>query len=245
MVSALTSSRVVTSKCIMGFEATDCHRWEISGFYSWRRVFSSVNYNNVYCAWITTQYLRQIKENSKLSNGGFKKWLKILAGKDLQTKLRKREKVDFKFSASNGTDVYKSGTGTSGRGHWDACVGTWDLGTRDEGLEDIKYGTRGRQKQGRRYPGCQRFFMRGFRFRSSAEKWPAHNWNSSDFPSGRSARPPVLIPLLVPHLFPPKPWNVPVTSTIALSKSSVRLSEREAKIKNQAEFLCSTSLLNR
>ena len=26
----------------------------------------------------------------------------------------------------------------------DACVGTWDLGTRDEGLEDIKYGTRGR-----------------------------------------------------------------------------------------------------
>ena len=31
-----------------------------------------------------------------------------------------------------------------GRGHRDACVGTWDLGTRDEGLEDIKYGTRGR-----------------------------------------------------------------------------------------------------
>ena len=26
--------------------------------------------------------------------------------------------------------VYKSGTGTRGRGHWDACVGTWDLGTR-------------------------------------------------------------------------------------------------------------------
>ena len=21
-----------------------------------------------------------------------------------------------------------------GRGHWDACVGTWDVGTRDEGL---------------------------------------------------------------------------------------------------------------
>ena len=35
-----------------------------------------------------------------------------------------------------------------GRGHRDACVGTWDLGTRDEGLEDIKYGTRGRQIQG-------------------------------------------------------------------------------------------------
>ena len=37
--------------------------------------------------------------------------------------------------------VYKSGTGTRVRGHRDACVGTWDLGTRDEGLEDIKYGT--------------------------------------------------------------------------------------------------------
>ena len=31
-----------------------------------------------------------------------------------------------------------------GRGHRDACVGTWGLATRDEGLEDIKYGTRGR-----------------------------------------------------------------------------------------------------
>ena len=27
--------------------------------------------------------------------------------------------------------VYKSGTGTRGQGHGDACVGTWDLGTRD------------------------------------------------------------------------------------------------------------------
>ena len=68
------------------------------------QVFSSVNYNNVYGRWITTQYLRQIKENSKLNNGGFNKWLEILAGKDLQTKLRKSENVDFKFSASiNGT----------------------------------------------------------------------------------------------------------------------------------------------
>ena len=49
--------------------------------------------------------------------------------------------------------VYKSGPGTRGQGHRDACVGTWDLGTRDEGLEDIKYGTRGRQKQGRRGRG--------------------------------------------------------------------------------------------
>ena len=65
--------------------------------------FSSVNYNNVYGRWITTQYLRQIKENGKLNNGGFNKWLEILAGKDLQTKLSKSENVDFQFSASNGT----------------------------------------------------------------------------------------------------------------------------------------------
>ena len=65
--------------------------------------FSSLNYNNVYGRWITTQYLRQIKMNSKLNNGGFNKWMEILAGKDLQTKLRKSENVDFKFSASNGT----------------------------------------------------------------------------------------------------------------------------------------------
>ena len=49
--------------------------------------------------------------------------------------------------------VYKrtrdKGTGTWGRDG----VGTWDLETRDEGLEDIKYGTRGRQKQGRRGRG--------------------------------------------------------------------------------------------
>ena len=45
--------------------------------------------------------------------------------------------------------VYKSGTGTRGRGHRDACMGTWDLGTQDKGLEDIKYGTRGRVGRGR------------------------------------------------------------------------------------------------
>ena len=49
--------------------------------------------------------------------------------------------------------VYKSGTGTRGRGHRDACVGTGYLGTRDEGLEDIKYGTRGRVGRGRRDGG--------------------------------------------------------------------------------------------
>ena len=36
-----------------------------------------------------------------------------------------------------------------GRGHRDACVGTWDVETRDEGLEDINYGTRGRVGRGR------------------------------------------------------------------------------------------------
>ena len=45
--------------------------------------------------------------------------------------------------------VYKAGTGTRRRGHWDACVGTCDSGTRDEGLGDIKYGTRGRVGRGR------------------------------------------------------------------------------------------------
>ena len=46
--------------------------------------------------------------------------------------------------------MYKSGTGTRGRGHRDTCVGTWDLGTRYEKLEDIKYGTRGRVGRGNR-----------------------------------------------------------------------------------------------
>ena len=78
------------------------NNWAL-GFIHEDGFFSSVNYNNVYGRWITTQYLRQIKENSKLNNGGFNKWLEILAGKDLQTKPRKSEDVDFKFSASNGT----------------------------------------------------------------------------------------------------------------------------------------------
>ena len=54
--------------------------------------------------------------------------------------------------------VYKSGKGTRAQGHRDACVGTWDLGTRDEGLGGNQVwdagtcgtGTRGRQIQGRR-----------------------------------------------------------------------------------------------
>ena len=45
--------------------------------------------------------------------------------------------------------MYKNETGTRGREDEDACVGTWDLGTRDEGLEENKYGTRGRVGRGR------------------------------------------------------------------------------------------------
>jgi len=33
--------------------------------------------------------------------------------------------------------VYNTGTGTIGRGHWDAYVGTWDLRTREEGRGDV------------------------------------------------------------------------------------------------------------
>ena len=35
-----------------------------------------------------------------------------------------------------------------GRGHWDACVGTWDLGTRVEGRGNV--GTWGRGDAGTR-----------------------------------------------------------------------------------------------
>ena len=45
--------------------------------------------------------------------------------------------------------MYKSGKGTRGRGHRDACVGTWNFETRDEGLGDVKIGTRGRVGRGR------------------------------------------------------------------------------------------------
>ena len=34
--------------------------------------------------------------------------------------------------------VYKSGMGTRGQGHGDACVGTWDLGTSSMGRGDVK-----------------------------------------------------------------------------------------------------------
>ena len=65
-------------------------------------VFFIYDYNNVYGRWITTHCLGQMKDNSKLNNGWFNKWLEILVGEHLQTKLRKSENVDFKFSARNG-----------------------------------------------------------------------------------------------------------------------------------------------
>ena len=34
-----------------------------------------------------------------------------------------------------------------GRGHWDACVGTWDLGTSSIGHGDVWDGDAGRQIQ--------------------------------------------------------------------------------------------------
>ena len=46
-------------------------------------------------------------------------------------------KVDKYKDWNNFWAVYKSGTGTRGQGHRDTCVGTWDLGTWDEGLKDI------------------------------------------------------------------------------------------------------------
>ena len=39
--------------------------------------------------------------------------------------------------------MYKTGTGTIGLGHWDACVGTWDVGTRGEGRGDVWAGDAG------------------------------------------------------------------------------------------------------
>ena len=52
--------------------------------------------------------------------------------------------------------VYKTGTGTMGRGHWDACVGTWNLETRGRDAEtwgrgDV--GTLGRGDAGTRGRG--------------------------------------------------------------------------------------------
>ena len=44
--------------------------------------------------------------------------------------------------------VYKSGTGTRGRGHRDACVGTWDLGTSSMGRGDVWDGDTGTSNTG-------------------------------------------------------------------------------------------------
>ena len=49
--------------------------------------------------------------------------------------------------------VYKSGTGTRGLGHWDACVGTWgremrDLRTSSMGRGDVWDGDTGTSNTG-------------------------------------------------------------------------------------------------
>ena len=55
--------------------------------------------------------------------------------------------------------MYKSGTGTRGLGHWNACVGTCDLVTQDEvwdagtcgtGTRDVKYRDAGTSNTGTR-----------------------------------------------------------------------------------------------
>ena len=66
-VSALTSSRVVTSKWIMSFQATGLSSTTNLRVLFMKRVFSYVNYNNVYGRWITIQYLRQIKKTANSS----------------------------------------------------------------------------------------------------------------------------------------------------------------------------------
>ena len=72
------------SKRILGFQATDCHRWHVwaalscfiheklTGFLicELQQCLRSVNHH---------QYLGQIKGNSKFTNLRFKKWLEIIA----------------------------------------------------------------------------------------------------------------------------------------------------------------------
>ena len=60
--------------------------------------FLAVNYNNLYGRWVTTQYLRQIKENKQTQQRWIQQVVEILAGKDLQTKLRKSENVEQRDS---------------------------------------------------------------------------------------------------------------------------------------------------
>ena len=76
-------------------------------------------------------------------------WNDLPVGREFDAKFLKNVKSSPHALLPPSTAVYKSGTGTRGRGHRDACVGTRDLGKRDEGLEEIKYGTRGRVGQGR------------------------------------------------------------------------------------------------
>ena len=108
-MSALTSSRVLMSKRIIGFQATDCHRWHVwaalscfiheklTGFLicELQQCLRSVNHH---------QYLGQIKSNSKFTNLRFKKWLEIIASGDLPTKLRKSKNGGLKSNANSGEE---------------------------------------------------------------------------------------------------------------------------------------------
>ena len=64
--------------------------------------FSSVNYKNVYGRWITTQYLRQIKENSNSITVHLTSCWKSSLGK-IYKQNPARARTSTKFSASNGT----------------------------------------------------------------------------------------------------------------------------------------------
>ena len=65
--------------------------------------------------------------------------------KAMRTKKKKRRKKQRAFRA-----VYKTGTGTRGRGHWDAWgVVTRGRETRDLGTSSMGRGDEGRQIQGR------------------------------------------------------------------------------------------------
>ena len=86
----------------------------------------------------------------KLGNFVDLNWLDILLKKNLWSIWRKeknyQESTHYRYQVQKMRPCIKVR-----RGHRDACVGTWDLGTRDEVLEDIKYGTRGRVGRGRGY----------------------------------------------------------------------------------------------
>ena len=90
-------------KCIMGFQATEWYRRTKLWVLFMKTEFFTCELQQCLRSVSHRPISQANKENNKLNNGGFNKWLEILPGKDLQTKLRKSEDVNFKFSASNGT----------------------------------------------------------------------------------------------------------------------------------------------